>query len=253
MISESNAKVIRSLHHKKYRELHNKFIIEGEKSIMDMLAHEYTSAIAIYCSPACYKRHQAILDKFNPIVHLEDEKSLSKISGLDSTPEMIMVCELPRKHSIDPNLFKSGLHLYLDHIQDPGNMGTILRTAEWFGVKSVGLSNGCTDIYSPKVIQSSMGSFSRLTIWKGNLDSIGEMNQIHVYGADLRGQNMYHIHFNAFGILVIGSEGKGMSDEVKAQVHQLIKIPAYSDKIDSLNAATATAIILSEWCRQLSL
>ncbi|MBK6392494.1 MAG: RNA methyltransferase [Saprospiraceae bacterium] len=216
-----------------------------------MLKAGFDKIYTIYVSEEILNEHINLLTKVKDKLVLIGTKDFEQISNLESIPDIILIGHISAKPSPDPSLLHSGIHLYLDQIQDPGNMGTILRTAEWFNVKSIGISEGCADIYHPKVIQSSMGSFIRVHTWYGELSMPNLIPGIPIIGADLSGTSLYTVKLPAHGVLVIGNEGQGISAPIRALITSSIKIPAYSTNIESLNAANATAIVLSEWRRQL--
>ncbi len=251
MLSENTTKLIRSLVQKKYRHKHNNFLAEGRKTILDMLSAGFDAVDHIYVSQDALNEHHRILSKVRGKLTILTEKEFGKISNLDSAPDMILIGQIPapiNPLSLDFNL---GLHLYLDRVQDPGNVGTILRTAEWFGVATIGISEGTADIAHPKVVQASMGSFSRLPHWTGSLANLKISDGVEVLGASLSGTSIYATRLPEQGILVIGSEGQGISPDLKSMIKKYVHIPAYSPHIESLNAANASAIILAEWRRQI--
>ncbi len=251
MISENAVKLIRSLALKKYRYKHNLFIAEGKKMVFDILRSGFTDVNRIFISKELVEEYRSLLSKFEKNINICDSKEFSKISNLDSPPEIILIGDIPQRYEINKESLAKGIHIYLDQIQDPGNLGTIFRTAEWFGVSSIGLSEGCADYVMPKVIQASMGSFCRIPVWHGELPEFIQKDK--VYAADLSGDSVYDIALPANGLLVIGNEGQGLTDYVRKKVNNFIHIPSYSKNIESLNAANATAVILSEWRRQLTL
>lgn len=251
MLSVNYAKIIRSLVHKKYRYEYNLFVAEGNKSVKDILRSGFEAVEQIFILPDAMDETAEFFRKWGDKIQVIHSREMAKISNLDSAPDMLMTGKIPPAYPILSSGLKPGIHLYLDQIQDPGNMGTILRTAEWFGVETIGLSEGCADIVHPKVIQASMGSFCRIQYWNGSLSSLDNFNHVPLLGADLHGADVYRFQLPEFGILIIGSEGQGISAQVRSRLSQTIKIPAYSNQVESLNAATATAILLAEWQRQI--
>jgi TrmH family RNA methyltransferase len=249
MISDNAVKLIRSLALKKYRYKHNLFKAEGEKLIFDILNSGFSGVKSIMVTPALMAENNELLSKYEKSLLVCDKSEFSKISNLDSLPDIILIGEIPQRYEINMQGLGQGIHLYLDQIQDPGNVGTIFRNAEWFGISSIGLSVGCADFVHPKVIQASMGSFCRMPSWEGELPEKLMMKE-NTFAADLSGSSIYDISLPANGLLIIGSEGQGIS--IRTKVNQFIKIPAYTKVLNSLNAANATAVILSEWRRQLS-
>jgi len=251
MLSEKYAKVIRSLIHKKYRYQYNLFVAEGSKSVVDILASGFNGVDRIYCTRQALQDHKEILTPWIDKIHTVSPQEIAKISNLESAPDMLMTGQIPKPYSINDSGFIKGIHLYLDQIQDPGNLGTILRTAEWFGVQSIGLSEGCADVMHPKVIQASMGSFCRIRYWIGELNLYSRLTDWPILGADLKGIDLFQFALPDYGILVIGNEGQGISSKIKSILTQSIKIPGYNAITESLNAAVASAIILAEWQRQI--
>lgn len=249
MLSEKNTKVIRSLVHKKYRYQHNLFIAEGRKIIIDMLKSGFKAIHQLYLTDMANLEYRSVLEPFKHTLILLSDKEMNKISNLDTASDMILIGKIPTPTDCKEIDFSNGIHLFLDQIQDPGNLGTIFRTAEWFGVKSIGMSNECADYLQPKVIQASMGSFWRLPVWIGELQNKWP-HGFEIFGADLHGKSLYETKFHSNGLLVIGSEGQGLSKGSRSIVDQYVTVPAFSGNIESLNAANATAIILSEWKRQ---
>jgi len=249
MISDNTAKLIRSLAIKKYRYKHNLFIAEGKKLIFDMLKSGSSRVKNILITPELLEENNELIKKYEKFLIVCDKAEFSKISNLESLPDVIFIGEIPQRYEINKQGLSIGLHLYLDQIQDPGNVGTIFRNAEWFGVSSIGLSEGCADFVHPKVIQASMGSFCRVPSWQGELTE--DLMEGKIYAADLDGSSIYDISLPGNGLLIIGNEGQGISKPIRVKVNHFIKIPAYSETLDSLNAANAAAVILSEWRRQI--
>ena len=250
MISEKSTKIIRSLVHKKYRQKYNFFIAEGRKIVIDMLKSGFNAIHQLYITTEAFEENRNLLKQFSDQTQIILSNEFSKISNLDSLPDIILIGIIPKQLEIDRLELNSGLHLYLDQIQDPGNLGTIFRTAEWFGVKSIGMSEGCADLFHPKVVQASMGSFCRVPYWIGDIPIPIENNKLNIIGADMNGSSLYSTLFPSNLILAIGNEGQGISDKLRSQIKQYINIPSFSNHIESLNAANAAAIILSEIKRQ---
>ena len=251
MLSEKYAKVIRSLVHKKYRQEYNLFVAEGKKAVLDILAGGFKAVDRIFITPDIPDYNEVLLQEWADKIHPISHKEMTRISNMESAPDILLTGQIPPPFPVWDAGFQPGIHLYLDQIQDPGNLGTILRTAEWFGVQTVGLSEGCADLVHPKVIQSSMGSFCRIKYWTGALKNPG-IDKIPLVGADLDGVDVFKYSLPVNGILVIGNEGQGISPQVRTLLSHTIKIPPYSGTVESLNAAIATAILLSEWQRQLN-
>jgi TrmH family RNA methyltransferase len=240
MLSINQKKYVNSLKQKKFRTQHNSFVVEGVKLIDELLYSGYKIE-AIYATTTWIEK--------NPTIDCIEisEKELNSISSLKTPNQIIAVVKQQENQLADVN---SDLTIALDKIQDPGNLGTIIRTADWFGVKNIVCSEDTVDIYNPKVIQATMGSFFRVNIIYTNLSEFFSNNKdLTVYGALLEGDNVYKTELKSKGaVLLMGNESKGISKEIIPFVTDKISIPKFG-KAESLNVATATAIICSE-CRR---
>ncbi len=235
MLSKNEVKYIQSLYHKKTREAERVFVVEGPKIIEELLASDYTIR-KLYATDEWTKTADLSVEliRVNP-----DE--LQRISGLQTANQVLAVAE--QKSILKPGL-KNKLTLVLDGIQDPGNLGTIIRIADWFGIEQVIASNDSVELYNPKVIQSTMGSFIRVGVWYDDLAAIIKTANVPVYGALFNGKNVMEMDRVAEGLVVIGNESKGIRQDVQQLITQPITIPRFG-KAESLNAAVATGIILS--------
>lgn len=206
---------------------------------------------------------EALSSSFNvrEVFRIEDigEKAMSRIGTSSSPAPVVAVVEIPKRHSSPPLPERGSLYLALDSLRDPGNIGTIIRTAEWFGVKGVFLSSDCADVFSPKVVQSSMGSVFRVPAYSvpdlaALCRSFRVESSLPVYGTFLDGENIYEKDFaqdGLGGLLVMGNESSGVSMEVAAEVSQRLFIPPCKGSgAESLNVAVATAVCLSEFRRR---
>lgn len=240
MLSISQKKQVNSLKQKKFRTSSNTFVIEGVKMVDELFQSDYVIE-TIY----------ATIDwvEVNPEVNCVtvSEKELDQISSLKSPNKVLAVVK--QKESSLPDV-SSKLTIALEKLQDPGNMGTIIRTADWFGVDTIVCSEDSVDIYNPKVIQATMGSFFRVNIIYVSLPNFFKSNkELTVYGALLDGENVYQKSLQAKGtILLMGNESKGISEELLPFVTEKVMIPNFG-KAESLNVATATAILCSECMR----
>jgi TrmH family RNA methyltransferase len=187
------------------------------------------------------EKYAAELRTFQAIVTEVNESELKKISTLTTPNQVLMVVKQP-SFELDFQAIRSDLSLYLDGIQDPGNMGTILRIADWFGIPYIFCSDTCVDIFNPKVVQATMGAFLRIKSKEIDLKELIEATT-PVYGALLEGENLFQTERSKHGIIVIGNEGRGISDEVRALINRPILIPPHGVGAESLNAAVATGII----------
>ncbi|NVO20313.1 MAG: RNA methyltransferase [Bacteroidetes bacterium] len=258
MLSKNSIKYINSLKIKKYRQLHNVFIAEGEKIVAELLSGT-SQLIAIYATEAWIRENQPGLSGITAEVSVVTEEELEKISDLSTPNKVLALVHLPDQPELQQDDF-SEMMLALDGIRDPGNMGTILRTADWFGIRNVACSIDCVDVYNTKVIQSTMGSFTRVNVVYIDLKSLIEIAgpNTPIYGALLNGPSLTDKKFQKAGILMIGNESKGISPELISLITDPIFIPSFTPSVsksyhaESLNASIANAIICYEISKQLS-
>ncbi len=192
-----------------------------------------------------YATAQFQLPSFSKEIELITEDELVQISSLKTPNKALAILRKPKTSA--PTL-TSGLILVLDGVQDPGNMGTILRTADWFGVKTIVCSEDTADIFNPKVIQASMGSVLHMNVVYTTLETFLSTCDLPIYGALLEGENVYRTSLKKTGVLVMGNEGKGIRPSVRAFINTPIHIPGFG-KAESLNVAVATGVLLSEFVR----
>jgi len=244
MLSKKIVKYIQSLSHKKLRDEENRFIAEGPKIVTEFLK-ERNFDCAILCAENKWLSENKNLLESNPPqdIYEADEASLQKISLL-KTPNRVTGIFIKRPGVASPHI-ENKLSLMLDDMQDPGNMGTIIRIADWFGIENIICSSNCVDCYNPKVVQATMGSLARVNIYYTPLiPFIKENKAISVYAAALDGVSISKLKNISEGIVVIGNESKGISEELLNIATHKITIPKYGNA-ESLNAAVATGIILS--------
>jgi RNA methyltransferase, TrmH family len=238
MLSKSEIKDIQSLSHKKFRDALNLFVAEGPKIVSELieLAPEMIENVyAVASWTGANGKYKA-----NEI----SEQELQRISQLQTPNQVLAVVR--KFESKEPS--KDSFSLYLDTIQDPGNFGTIIRTADWFGMENVVCSPGCADLYNPKVVQSTMASVARVNVYYEEQNSWLRHQNAPVYAAVLKGKPLYDHEAVAKGVLIIGNESKGITDEVLQYATEKITIPRIG-KAESLNAAVATGIILAHLTR----
>jgi len=234
-LSKNKIKWIRSLRLKKNRDQEQLFVVEGEKMVRELMA-EWPSSIHCICTS------EDLID-WSGEAYQTDERTLKEISQLQTPNKFLAVVKKP---IIKAN--KEDFIIVLDGIQDPGNMGTILRTCDWFNVDKIICSNTTVDIFNTKVIQSSMGSLFRIPVEYVNLHEYLSSAELPIYGALLKGENVYSQSFSQRGIIVMGNEGYGISEEIKALIQHPIHIPRFGGA-ESLNVSVATGILLSEFSR----
>lgn len=250
MISKSLLKLISSLEQRKFRKESGLFVAEGGKTVQDLLdlGLDCTNIIA---TEEWLKNHKL---NTKVTVTVASEEEMKKASFL-RTPQGILAMFKQQFHEIDTTVPERELCLALDNIQDPGNMGTIIRIADWFGIKNIYCSNGTVDIYNPKTVQATMGAIGRVKIHYTNLSKmIAELNgKAPVYGTFLDGENIYSHQLENRGLIVMGNEGNGISRECEKLIKEKLLIPNYPagcKTSESLNVSVATAIICSEFRRR---
>jgi RNA methyltransferase, TrmH family len=236
MISKNEAKYIQSLFHKKTRNEEGVFVVEGPKMVSELLGSDYTTR-KVYATDEWTKP-----STFTGEVILVNEDELQRLTGLQTANQVLAIAE-QKNHDLIPVL-SGTLTLALDNIQDPGNFGTIIRIADWFGIKQIIASNETVELYNPKVIQSTMGSFLRVEVYYADLPGLLNNAKVPVYGALLNGNNIAEVGKIVEGVLVIGNESKGISEEINKLITHPLTIPKVGGA-ESLNAAVATGIILS--------
>lgn len=240
MLTKNQIKYITQLKQKKFRDLNNVFVAEGFKVINELLnstlqvEHIYTTA----------QLNFAVSKEFITEI---TEAELNKISCLTTPNECLAVFKM--KDIKQPTA--NSLQIALDDVRDPGNLGTIIRLCDWFGITDLICSNETVDVYNPKVVQATMGSLTRVNIHYTHLTNYLKNANQPVYGTFMDGENIYKSHLLTSGIIVMGNEANGISAEIEALVTKKIAIPRFGDtqQTESLNVATATAIILSEFKR----
>ena len=244
MLSKTHTKYIQSLSHKKFRDESGLFVAEGPKVVMDLLTSGKFVCKEIFALQEWMQWNAETLASLQDIT-IEEVKDfeLKKVSLLSTANSVVAVFE-KRKQNLNVATANK-ITLALDTIQDPGNLGTIIRIADWFGIENIVCSVGCSDMYNSKVVQSTMGSLGRVNIIYTDLvDWLKNNNQIQVFSASLDGDDVKTFGKLGEGILIIGNEANGVSDEVMKMVNQKITISKIGEA-ESLNAAVATGIILS--------
>lgn len=240
MLSKSQIKLITSLKQKKYRSQHQLFVAEGIKTVTELLN-------------SSFKLHHlyTITDEFDvpdALQSIISSDELQKLSFLKSPNTVLAVFEMSKPRPIDPDQ----LIVALDGISDPGNLGTIIRLCDWFGVRDLICSSNSVDCFNPKVIQASMGSIARVNITYTDLGDLISSSDTAVFGAFMNGDIVYKLHLPDSGILVLGNEANGISESIEAIIINRISIPRFGHlkATESLNVANATAILLSEFKRR---
>lgn len=255
MLSKNKVSEITKLHQKKHRQNSGLFIAEGEKIIDEILASQW-EIIELYTTADLYEKYL----KIYPQVQLAEPHLFAKISTL-KTPAGVLAVVKQHTLSIDDIPIKNRFTLCLDGLRDPGNLGTIIRIADWFGIKNIICSEDTVDLYNSKTIQATMGSFLRVQVMFGNLNTFlknAQQQHVPVFGAVLNGENIYKKSGVKQGIIVMGSESHGISADVLTCVDTPVTIPSkllqfssdqQENNIDSLNVAIATSVICAVLAR----
>jgi TrmH family RNA methyltransferase len=245
MISKNQQKYIRQLEQKKYRKREGCFVAEGTKVVGDLLKRY--QPLALYATESW--------DAPKGVGYtLVSEEELQRVSFQQHPQQVLAIFPIPQP--TDPVSLRGSLTLALDGVQDPGNLGTIIRIADWFGIDTIICSEDTADAWNPKVIQATMGSIARVNVIYANLLELLDTlpSDYPVYGTFLDGENIYTQTLSGEGLIIMGNEGNGISDAVKAKVNRRLLIPDFhqGDTADSLNVAIATAITCSEFRRRIS-
>jgi TrmH family RNA methyltransferase len=239
-ISKNQLKLITSLSQKKYRQKHKLFIAEGIKVVQELLDSTF-EVETLFCTDDFFT--DTSIDK---IVRIP-EADLKKISNLRTPNKVLGVFKIPNEIPVK----KEGLILALDDLNDPGNLGTIIRLCDWFGITQLICSTKTVDCYNAKVVQASMGSLTRISIHYLDVLTYISETELPTFIADMEGENVYKTQLPKEGILIMGNEANGISETIKGFVKNKLSIPRFGEtqETESLNVATATAILLSEFKR----
>ncbi len=249
MISKAKIKLINSLAQKKYRKKNALFVAESPKLVRDIAKGSFNIS-EIFAT----ENYLADFDNISPVINEISESELKKISFLENPQGVLAILKIPEeKKSLIFN--ENELILTLDTIQDPGNMGTLIRLAHWFGIKKIVCSTDSVDVYNPKVVQASMAALAYLDVFYTDLPVFFKNlpEKTPIYGALMNGKNIYTANLSQNGIILLGNEGQGIKNELLTYINQAISIPDFpqnSAKVDSLNVSMAGSIILSEFRRR---
>ncbi len=250
-LTTAKRKLIRSLGQKKYRQQKGLFVAEGVKIVQDLLKSDF-QVEEIFIG-------EDLLDRFSTPpevkVTILDDEEFSRISFLKN-PQPVLAIVHQKHWKIDINAAaRNDLILVLDKIQDPGNLGTILRIADWFGIKAIVASQDTVDVYNPKVVQASMGAVFRVPVVYGDLQQLlGKLDGVEIYGTFMDGENIYTSDIKPKGMIVMGNEANGIEPHIERLITKRLTIPSFNTNyhIDSLNVAVATAIVVSEFSRRIN-
>lgn len=252
-LSKTKASQYARLKSAKLRRKDGLFSVEGTKSVVDtIILFELEALVA---TPSWLEEHPSISASWPDRTFSANAQTISRLSALATPPEVIAIYKTPTRDSSLSGKLPDGLYLLLDGIQDPGNLGTIIRTAHWFGIRRIFASPSTTDIYTPKAIQASMGSIASVELQYCDLGQLTEANShIPLCILDLQGESLYEANLPESAFIAMGSEGEGISQELRTMANIRLNIPPYnpSSHPDSLNVGIATAITLAEFRRQSS-
>ncbi len=240
MVSKNQIKLITSLQQKKYRQAEDLFLAEGVKVVQELLQSNF-ELLHLYSIQSDFEE---VAESKKTLI---SEGDLKKISALNTANSCLALFKIPKARETK----QTGLILALDDIRDPGNLGTIIRLCDWFGIEQLVCSTTTVDLYNPKVVQASMGSISRVNVNYLDLNSFLKNSSIPVFGTFMVGKNIYTENLPQEGIIVMGNEANGISESIEQIISERLTIPRFGKlkQTESLNVATATAIILSEFRR----
>jgi RNA methyltransferase, TrmH family len=242
MISKSKIQYIQALKTKKYRLTYGSFLVEGEKMAKEVLESDHLEVEALYATSTWIFENKHLSARYFNQTLTITEQELKSISSLNTPNQILLVVKI-RDFSWNETKIRQDFSFYLDGIQDPGNMGTILRIADWFGMPTVFCSPTCVDVYNPKVVQATMGALCRIQTTEINYtDLMARLPNFPTYATSMQGENIFKIPSFPKGIIAIGNEGNGLSPEILANADQLIAIPKHGHA-ESLNAGVAAGII----------
>ncbi|MDD2436682.1 MAG: TrmH family RNA methyltransferase [Massilibacteroides sp.] len=249
MLSKAKIKYIRSLELKKFRNTYKTFVAEGNKLVEELL---FSFDCELLVAKSSWMATQGHIPTKELLV--ADDGDIEKVSFLKSPQDVIAVFNQPH-YLIDSINPEKNLILMLDGVQDPGNLGTIIRVADWFGIEDIVCSPDTADVFSPKTVQATMGALAHVKVHYTELTNFLEKQNSLVYGTFLDGENFYKKELNNTGFIVMGNEGNGVRPEVASFINQRLYIPhypAYRETTESLNVAVATAIVCGEFRRRLT-
>jgi TrmH family RNA methyltransferase len=244
MISKQQLSFLRSLHQKKFRQMYGKFLVEGDKLVRELLSSNY-KVEAVYA----VKDYQLPPAASGYLTEISEEE-LRKISTHENPNQVVAVSEIKSEIRNPKAEIGKELVIVCDHLSDPGNAGSIIRIADWFGIDKVFFSENSVDIYNPKVVNSAKGSLFRVNCFYADLKKLFEENPaLKVYGTFMNGENIYSAALPKSAFILIGNEANGISEDLLPFIHQQIAIPSFGNA-ESLNAAIAAGIVVSEFKRR---
>lgn len=250
-LSKNKIKYIQSLKDKKYRDEHTAFVVEGDKMVAELL--QVMKCQLLVATSDFIQANFTQKSNVEEVIEVSHKSELSKVSFLKNPQQALGVFYQP-DYTLSVDQLKDRLSLALDCIQDPGNLGTIIRLADWYGIENIICSTDTVDVYNPKVVQATMGALARVKVHYVDLCAfLRDMGGVPLYGTFLDGDNMYQQELTPTGIVVMGNEGNGISTQIEALITNKLFIPSYPqdrETSESLNVAIATAIICTEFRRR---
>ena len=247
MITKNQIKYINSLQQKKFRVEHQFFVVEGAKSVLELLKADFEIEL-LFVTDDFFREHEVIFQTLSIQPEIVKAEELEKAGSFSSNNAALAVVKTKENGELLVN--EKEFALILDDIRDPGNLGTIIRVADWYGITKIICSPSTVDFYNPKVINATMGSFTRVSLFYVELEGFIKNQQVNIYGTLLDGENIHHTNFNDSGYIVIGNEANGISDAITKLITHKITIPRFGGA-ESLNAGIATAVVLDNVFRRL--
>jgi len=246
MLSNRQIKLIQSLKQKKFRIEHQLFVAEGEKIAAEIIENQSFEIETVFATKGWIQENQSSIKSIMEICEVS-EKELDKISFLTTPNQVLLLLKMStvKNHQLDWTIA-------IEKLQDPGNLGTIIRIADWFGINQIILSEDSVDVYNPKVVQSTMGSIARVSVEYHDIEKWLSSQKRPVYAAALGGESLYKTTFDSKGILLLGNESKGLSDSMINNATHSVEIPKRGGA-ESLNVSVACSVFASEIMRQISL
>lgn len=248
MLSKNTVKFIKSLHQKKYRNETGKFFVEGEKSVLELLDSDYSVDLLVVTEEFA-DRHFSVLKNYSGDLIEVTQNQLEQLGQFQSNNAALAVATCQSNQSFEVQ--EDELIIALADVRDPGNLGTIIRIADWYGIKKLVFSPNTAEFYNPKVLQASMGSFTRVSFFYEDLAQVFNRWKLPVYGAYLGGKSIHSLVKPSPGVILMGNESHGIPETLESSVTQKITIPGFG-KAESLNVAIATAILCDNFKRLLS-
>jgi TrmH family RNA methyltransferase len=258
MFTKGQASIIKSLSDKKYRQKTGLFLVEGEKSVIETINSDFEIK-NIFVTKVFYTKYSKLITAKKINCEIVEQGEIENVGTMETNDSALAVVKQKEIDVLDQIAGETEIVLALDNIRDPGNFGTIIRIADWYGVKKIIASIGTVDFYNPKVISATKGSFTRVKVYYSDLAKYLTGSKSPILGAFMEGENAHKFTFPKNGILVMGNESNGITPEIEKLITKKISIPNFgggvypntviSGRAESLNVAIATAVLLDNWTR----